>query len=190
MEENLGCFRKLNKVSWLLDWFNSSLPHVVMLSEMLKSVYVRGSNNLIIFHVNTSCSISGCTQLTSSGLSNLIQLRQLEELELTNCPGSSKELVSYIRENLPSSLVIEWFLKYYKVPTSVKFLPDNIMKWHLKWWLWCWENLGFNKSCCEWNIKQHDLLTSAQPSWNSEPEPGLTYTRTCRSRNLRVCYLQ
>jgi F-box/leucine-rich repeat protein 16 len=40
----------------------------------------------------------GCSQLTSSGLSNLIQLRQLEELELTNCPGSSKELVSYLRQ--------------------------------------------------------------------------------------------
>ena len=51
--------------------------------------------------------LSGCTQLTSSGLSNLIQLRQLEELELTNCPGSSKELVGYLRENLPSSLVVE-----------------------------------------------------------------------------------
>ena len=41
---------------------------------------------------------SGCSQLTSSGLSNLIQLRQLEELELTNCPGSSKELVIYLRQ--------------------------------------------------------------------------------------------
>ena len=41
---------------------------------------------------------SGCSQLTSSGLSNLIQLRQLEELELTNCPGSSKELVVYLRQ--------------------------------------------------------------------------------------------
>ena len=51
--------------------------------------------------------VSGCTQLTSSGLSNLIQLRGLEELEVTNCPGSSRELVTYLRDNLPSSLVIE-----------------------------------------------------------------------------------
>ena len=50
----------------------------------------------------------GCTQLTSSGLSNLIQLRQLEELELTNCPGSSKELIGYLRDNLSSTLVVEW----------------------------------------------------------------------------------
>lgn len=51
---------------------------------------------------------AGCTQLTSSGLSNLIQLRQLQELELTNCPGSSRELVTYLRDNLASTLVIEW----------------------------------------------------------------------------------
>ena len=45
----------------------------------------------------------GCSQLTSSGLSNLIQLRQLEELELTNCPGSSRELVLYLRSVILSS---------------------------------------------------------------------------------------
>ena len=58
-------------------------------------------NNILIFP-------PGCTQLTSSGLSNLIQLRQLEELELTNCPGSSKELIGYLRDNLSSTLVVEW----------------------------------------------------------------------------------
>ena len=52
--------------------------------------------------------ILGCSQLTSSGLSNLIQLRQLEELELTNCPGSSKELIGYLRDNLQKCLVVEW----------------------------------------------------------------------------------
>ena len=49
----------------------------------------------------------GCSQLTSSGLSNLIQLRQLEELELTNCPGSSNELVIYLTENLTKCLVVD-----------------------------------------------------------------------------------
>ena len=44
--------------------------------------------------------LAGCSQLTSSGLSNLLQLRQLEELELTNCPGSSPELVSYLRQGI------------------------------------------------------------------------------------------
>jgi hypothetical protein len=52
--------------------------------------------------------LTGCSQLTSSGLSNLIQLRQLEELELTNCPGSSKELIGYLRDNLQKCLVVEW----------------------------------------------------------------------------------
>jgi hypothetical protein len=47
---------------------------------------------------------TGCSQLTSSGLSNLLQLRQLEELELTNCPGSSPELVSYLRQGIEPDL--------------------------------------------------------------------------------------
>ena len=51
--------------------------------------------------------LPGCSQLTSSGLSNLIQLRQLEELELTNCPGSSSELVTYLTENLTKCLVVD-----------------------------------------------------------------------------------
>ena len=62
---------------------------------------------------------AGCTQLTSSGLSNLIQLRQLEELELTNCPGSSKELIGYLRDNLPSTLVVEWTFSR-EVPSCAK----------------------------------------------------------------------
>jgi hypothetical protein len=31
-------------------------------------------------------------------------LRQLEELELTNCPGSSPELVSYLRQGIEPDL--------------------------------------------------------------------------------------
>ncbi|XP_037094072.1 F-box/LRR-repeat protein 16-like [Pollicipes pollicipes] len=52
-------------------------------------------------------SLAGCTQLTSSGLSNLVQLRHLVELELTNCPGSSAELNTYLRENLPHCWVYD-----------------------------------------------------------------------------------
>jgi hypothetical protein len=51
--------------------------------------------------------ISGCPLLTCSGLSSLIQLRHMKELELTNCPGASKELFDYLREHLPRCLVIE-----------------------------------------------------------------------------------
>lgn len=49
----------------------------------------------------------GCPLLTSSGLSSLIQQRHLRELELTNCPGASRELFEYLREHLPCCLVIE-----------------------------------------------------------------------------------
>ncbi|KAI8426215.1 hypothetical protein MSG28_005136 [Choristoneura fumiferana] len=49
----------------------------------------------------------GCPLLTSGGLSSLIQLRQLRELELTNCPGASPELFDYLHEHLPRCLIIE-----------------------------------------------------------------------------------
>ena len=52
-------------------------------------------------------SLLGNPLLTSSGLSNLIQLRHLVELELTNCPGASTELVEYLRQNLPGTLVLD-----------------------------------------------------------------------------------
>lgn len=48
----------------------------------------------------------GCHLLTSSGLSSLIQMRHLEELELTNCAGASPELLEYLHEHLPSCLIV------------------------------------------------------------------------------------
>lgn len=53
------------------------------------------------------CVFLGCPLLTSSGLSSLIQLRHMRELELTNCPGASHELFDYLQEHLPRCLVIE-----------------------------------------------------------------------------------
>lgn len=50
---------------------------------------------------------SGCPLLTSSGLSSLIQLRHLQELELTNCPGATQELFEYLHEHLPRCTIIE-----------------------------------------------------------------------------------
>ena len=49
----------------------------------------------------------GCPLLSSSGLANLMNLRQLQELELTNCPGASTELIEYLRQRLPSALVLD-----------------------------------------------------------------------------------
>ena len=49
----------------------------------------------------------GCPLLTSTGMSNLIQLRHLQELELTNCPGATADLIEYLRQNLPKCLVLD-----------------------------------------------------------------------------------
>ncbi|CAG2112672.1 unnamed protein product [Medioppia subpectinata] len=48
-----------------------------------------------------SLSIAGCPQLTIGGLSCLVQMQTLQELELTNCPAATKELINYLRDNLP-----------------------------------------------------------------------------------------
>lgn len=49
----------------------------------------------------------GCPLLTTTGLSGLIQLHELEELELTNCPGATAELFKYYSQHLPHCMVIE-----------------------------------------------------------------------------------
>uniref|UniRef100_A0A2R8MA82 F-box and leucine rich repeat protein 16 n=1 Tax=Callithrix jacchus TaxID=9483 RepID=A0A2R8MA82_CALJA len=49
----------------------------------------------------------GCPLLTTTGLSGLVQLQELEELELTNCPGATPELFKYFSQHLPRCLVIE-----------------------------------------------------------------------------------
>lgn len=52
-------------------------------------------------------SPTGCPLLTTTGLSGLIQLQELEELELTNCPGATAELFKYYSQHLPHCMVIE-----------------------------------------------------------------------------------
>ncbi|KAF6124302.1 F-box and leucine rich repeat protein 16 [Phyllostomus discolor] len=51
--------------------------------------------------------LPGCPLLTTTGLSGLVQLQELEELELTNCPGATPELFKYFSQHLPRCLVIE-----------------------------------------------------------------------------------
>ena len=60
-------------------------------------------DTLAIFYA----SVSGCNLLTSGGLTGLMQLRCLEELELTNCPGASTDVCQYLRENMVTCLVVE-----------------------------------------------------------------------------------
>ncbi|NWX39515.1 FXL16 protein, partial [Steatornis caripensis] len=52
-------------------------------------------------------SLAGCPLLTTTGLSGLVQLQELEELELTNCPGATPELFKYFSQHLPCCMVIE-----------------------------------------------------------------------------------
>lgn len=53
------------------------------------------------------CPLAGCPLLTTTGLSGLVQLQELEELELTNCPGATPELFKYFSQHLPCCMVIE-----------------------------------------------------------------------------------
>ncbi|PKU27588.1 f-box lrr-repeat protein 16 [Limosa lapponica baueri] len=58
----------------------------------------------------TVCALptfAGCPLLTTTGLSGLVQLQELEELELTNCPGATPELFKYFSQHLPCCMVIE-----------------------------------------------------------------------------------
>lgn len=57
--------------------------------------------------VTVPCPLAGCPLLTTTGLSGLVQLQELEELELTNCPGATPELFKYFSQHLPCCMVIE-----------------------------------------------------------------------------------
>ena len=49
---------------------------------------------------------TGCPQLTVTGLSCLVQIPSLVEIELTNCAGATPELIQYLKDHLPASAVI------------------------------------------------------------------------------------
>ncbi|XP_076309516.1 F-box/LRR-repeat protein 16-like [Tachypleus tridentatus] len=80
----------------------------------LRALYLRWCSQIRDFGIQHLCSIrclqilsfAGCS-LTSVGLSSVVQLCHLQELELTNCPGTSKELLEYLRVNLPNCMIIE-----------------------------------------------------------------------------------
>lgn len=49
---------------------------------------------------------SGCAHVTITGMSFLVRMQQLDELELTNCPTATRDLVKYLSDNLPKSCAI------------------------------------------------------------------------------------
>lgn len=62
---------------------------------------------LVFWSDSVPCLLPGCPLLTTTGLSGLVQLQELEELELTNCPGATPELFKYFSQHLPCCMVIE-----------------------------------------------------------------------------------
>ena len=52
--------------------------------------------------------ISGCSLISGQGLCGLTQLRNVEELELTNCPSATKEVCLYLKENMPRCMILDW----------------------------------------------------------------------------------
>ena len=45
--------------------------------------------------------------LSSNGLTGLVQVPALEELELTNCPGASADVIRYLKENMSTCTIVE-----------------------------------------------------------------------------------
>lgn len=51
---------------------------------------------------------SGCNLVTPSGLTGLVQLVNLRELELTNCPSvANTDVCHYLKERMPRCVIIE-----------------------------------------------------------------------------------
>nr|XP_008508133.1 PREDICTED: F-box/LRR-repeat protein 16 [Equus przewalskii] len=73
----------------------------------LKHLLAMRSLRLLSLAGETPCRPPGQLLLTTTGLSGLVQLQELEELELTNCPGATPELFKYFSQHLPRCLVIE-----------------------------------------------------------------------------------
>lgn len=91
---------------WCSQLRDLGLQHLCGMRN-LQILSLAGNRKILCQAPKYEVQISGCPLLTSSGLSSLIQLRHMRELELTNCPGASRELFDYLREHLPRCLVIE-----------------------------------------------------------------------------------
>nr|XP_054763468.1 F-box/LRR-repeat protein 16-like [Lytechinus pictus] len=83
----MGCLRALY-LRWCCQVQDFGLQHLY------------GMKSLLVL------SVAGCPLLTASGLSGLAQLKQMEELEVTNCPGASPKLLQYFSANLPTCVLI------------------------------------------------------------------------------------
>ncbi|KAG2455240.1 FXL16 protein, partial [Polypterus senegalus] len=110
--ENLRKLRSLD-LSWCPRITDMALEYIACdLHKLEELVLDRYRTWVSLYHVIPpqpllEVVLSGCPLLTTTGLSGLIQLQDLEELELTNCPGATPELFKYFSQHLPMCMVIE-----------------------------------------------------------------------------------
>lgn len=88
-----GDYSILNR-SCLLNWKNPKLSNDDKYTDLLY----------------TSNLSPGCRRLTSNGLYGLRHLQRLQELEVTNCPGANSAVCRYLKDNMPTTMIIEWSL--------------------------------------------------------------------------------
>ncbi|KAG8006641.1 F-box/LRR-repeat protein 16 [Nibea albiflora] len=100
--ENLRKLRSLD-LSWCPRITDMALEYIACDLHKLEELVLDRDQK---FHHEQALG-NGCPLLTTTGLSGLIQLQELEELELTNCPGATAELFKYYSQHLPHCMVIE-----------------------------------------------------------------------------------
>ncbi|KAM7372512.1 hypothetical protein PAMP_009676 [Pampus punctatissimus] len=112
--ENLRKLRSLD-LSWCPRITDMALEYIACDLHKLEELMCADHRHwlgILVHHVIikeplSALVLSGCPLLTTTGLSGLIQLQELEELELTNCPGATAELFKYYSQHLPHCMVIE-----------------------------------------------------------------------------------
>lgn len=100
--------------------------------------------------------MTGCSHVTITGLSLITRMKQLQEIELTNCPAVNKDLIRYMHECLPETCtIITWSI-------------DN-----RRWWLWSrWSPYSpFSISFSSSTIIISIVTTKARLSVKSFPLP-------------------
>ncbi|KAG8145500.1 hypothetical protein E2320_012024 [Naja naja] len=107
--ENLRKLRSLD-LSWCPRITDMALEYIACdlhkLEELVldRNLYLRWCCQVQDFGLK---HLLGMRSLRLLSLAGLAQLHDLEELELTNCPGATPELFKYFSQHLPSCMVIE-----------------------------------------------------------------------------------
>ena len=93
-------------VRWCPQVRDFGLQALVSLRS-LRTLSIAGNLSRFVFQLTLLCFLlSGCSHVTITGLSFLVRMQQLKELELTNCPTATRDLVTYLADNLPKTCTI------------------------------------------------------------------------------------